>query len=149
MKSKLLLPHNCRIIGAILLPFSIALLIATYSYNYSIPFLNTGIVTQHGPITEKIDLTGTVAMISVFICLFMIAFSREKQEDEYVRSIRLGALQISVYVNYLVLGIATLTIYGINFLMVMEINLFTILVIFIIIYYYQLHIQPRFKSTAA
>ena len=57
---------------------------------------------------QKIDLSGTIALIATFLSLFMIAFSRERREDEYVMQVRLKALQISVYTNYLILGIATI-----------------------------------------
>jgi hypothetical protein len=150
MKKDLLLPNKLRKYASILLPFAAFFLYMAYNRNFSIPFLVTNIKINDLPgSTEHVDLTGTIALMSVFICLFLVAFTREKREDEYVQQVRLRALQISVYANYLVLGLGTLFVYGINFLLVMEFNLITILVLFIVIYYYQLHIKPKiFKSTA-
>jgi len=160
MKNLLLLPRRCRPIGCIMLPFSILLLVAYYHFDYSIRLLkyNPDKKGQIGYIfTDQAefilsknfaaDYTGTLGMICTFIALFMIAFSREKHEDEYVGIVRLRALQISVYANYMILGLTALTLFGSSFLMVMEINLFTILILFILIYQYQLHIKPRFSKS--
>lgn len=87
-------------------------------------------------------------MVATFISLFMIGFSAEKNEDEYVSSIRLHALQWSVYINYFILAVASLLIYGFSFLWVMELNLFTLPVIFILIFNFNLHIRPRLSKSA-
>lgn len=156
MKNLLLLPRKCRLVGCILLPFSVALMVAFYSYNYSIPFLQHNLDQQGNSFsgrndfilskTFSADYTGTVGMVLTFISLFMIAFSREKNEDEYVGFVRLKALQISVYANYLILGLIALTLFGVSFLLVIELNLFTELILFILIYQYHLHIKPRLSK---
>ena len=160
MKTQMLLPNKCRIAGCILLPLAIALLIAYYNFDYSIGFLRYHVAkavpvdyvfsgTQDYIFSKNFaaDYTGTVGMIAAFASLFMIAFSKEKQEDEYVRYVRLNALQISVYANYIILALAALLLFGFSFLMVMELNLFTILILFIITYQYQLRIKPRLSKT--
>ena len=156
MKNKLLLPRIYRPIGCILLPLAIAVMVAFYSYSFTIPFLHyhpgqvTNALSGESDFilskTFSADYTGTVGMVLTFLSLFMIAFSREKNEDEYVGFIRMKALQISVYANYLVLGIASLIIFGLSFFTVMVMNMFTILVLFILIYQYHLHIKPRFSK---
>lgn len=157
MKNLLLLPRRCRPIGCILLPLSVALMVAFYSFNFSVGLLKynpdqkeTGLFSPQNDFilskTFSADYTGTVGMVLTFVSLFMIAFSREKREDEYVGFVRLRALQISVYANYIILGLIALTLFGTSFLMVMEVNLFTIPILFIIIYQYLLHIKPRFSK---
>ena len=160
MKNLLLLPRKCRPIGCILLPFAATLLIAYYWFNYSIDFLKyhpdakgkVGYIFSEQ--TEFIfskhfaaDYTGTVGMVFTFLALFMIAFSREKHEDEYVGFVRLRALQISVYANYIILGLTALTLFGSNFLAVMEVNLFTILILFILVFQYQMKVKPRISKS--
>lgn len=158
MKRKLLLPNRCKIIGLILLPFAIMLLIAVYHYDFSIPFLRYNLGGNNNLLNGKsdfvfgrdfgADLSGEAAMLATFISLFMVAFSAEKHEDEYVSSIRLHALQLSVYINYIVLAVASVLIYGFSFLMIMELNLFTIPVLFILIFNFNLHIRPRLSKPA-
>jgi len=158
MKRKLLLPNKCKTIGLALLPFAIVLLIAVYHYDFSIPLLQYNLKPNNnllGGNSDFIfsknfgaDLSGEVAMLATFISLFMVAFSAEKNEDEYVSSVRLHALQLSVYINYIVLAVTSIFIYGFGFLMVMELNLFTIPVLFILIFNFNLHIRPRLSKTA-
>lgn len=145
MKS-LLIPHGFRKIGLILLPFAVLLLVAVFMNEYSIPFLNYDTPTiKSNPVDiRNHDLTDELAILLCFTSLFMIAFSKERQEDEYLLKVRLRALQISVYVNYLVLAVSTIAIYGLSYLYVLYGNLFTILIIFIAVYYYEVHFKNRF-----
>jgi hypothetical protein len=160
MKNKLLLlPRSCRPIGLLLLPFAAALLIAAYDYNFSLDFLRfnmnpapagNDILSGDGEVLVgknfSADYTGTVGMVLTLISLFLIAFSRERLEDEYVGYIRLRALQVSVYAYCLILCVAALILFGGHFLIVMEINLFTVLILFIIVYQYLLRVKPRFAA---
>ncbi|MBS1587921.1 MAG: hypothetical protein JSS82_20495 [Bacteroidetes bacterium] len=158
MKRKLLLPHPFKAFGWILLPFAITFLVAVYSYNFSVPFLqyhperkNDFFLGKGDFLFQKdfsADLSGEAALLCTFVSLFIIAFSAEKNEDEYVSAVRLHALQVSVYFNYFVLAISSILIYGLSFLMVMELNLFTILVLFILVFNFNLHIRPRFTKSA-
>lgn len=77
------------------------------------------------------DLTDETAAIGVIISLLLIAFSREKVEDEMIGQLRLEALQWSVYANYIVLLIAILMVYDTAFFSVMIYNMFTVLLVFI------------------
>jgi hypothetical protein len=143
MKNSLLLPHICRKIGWVLIFPSIIFMIAVIMYDYSVPFLRLPPPTVPAKTFDirDNDMSNEVAIFLVFASLFMIAFSKEKREDEYVASVRLRALQISVYVNYFVLAAGLFSLYGLSFLMVLYANLFTILVIFIAIYYFKLHFK--------
>ena len=151
MKNDLLLPNKCRKIGWVLLVPSVILLIAIMMYDFSIPFLKMSQpASKPGSFDIKdYDMSNEVAIFLVFAGLFMIAFSKEKREDEYVASVRLKALQISVYVNYIVLVVGLFSFYGFSFLMILYANLFTILIIFIAVYSYKLHFRTGLKEEQA
>ncbi len=85
------------------------------------------------------NLTNTVVGVLFLVGAMMVAFAREKVEDEYIRQIRLSSLMWAVWVNYLLLLVGFLFIYGIAFLYVMIYNMFTILIIFITRYHYLLY----------
>lgn len=85
------------------------------------------------------NLTNTVVGVLFLVGAMMVAFAREKVEDEYIRQIRLSSLMWAVWVNYLLLLVGFLFIYGIAFLYVMIYNMFTILIIFIVRYHYLLY----------
>jgi hypothetical protein len=159
MKNKLLLPRKCRLVGAILLPFAFTWLIAGYFGQYSVfPFLKYNMKSAKGDLFPPdfilsknfyTDFNGELSLLITLVCLFMIAFSREKVEDEYVRIIRLRALQISVYTSYLIFAVASIFIYGVSFLYVMFANVFTVLFIFIVVFYYNLHIKSGISKSQA
>jgi hypothetical protein len=88
----------------------------------------------------------TLAIVLTIIVLLMIAFSKEKIEDEYVAQIRLESLQWAVYCNFALLIIFTLFVYGFDYYDVTVYNMFTPLVIFILRFNYILHIKPSFEK---
>ncbi len=140
MKTKWLFPHRFRLIGWLIFAPSAVLGIAAMYVDFNFGWLvaevlNESITIESGnSITHLADiqnLTDEVAAIGVIIGLLLIAFSREKVEDEMIGQLRLEALQWSVYANYIVLGIAILTIYDTAFFNVMVYNMFTVLLVFI------------------
>ncbi len=62
----------------------------------------------------------------------LIAFSKEKKEDEFIAKIRLESLVWATYVNYAILLIAVLFFFDLAFLWVLVFNIFTLLFFFII-----------------
>jgi hypothetical protein len=156
MHQPLLLPHRFKAIGlAILVPSFICWLLWTFEI-YEFPFLKTGrgegILDQRNhSLVEELLFTGLA------IGLLMIAFSREKTEDEYIMTLRLQSLQWAALVNAILLVLATWFFYGTNFLNVMIYNMLTVLIIFVIRFQYVLYrkkspardvfsLPPRFKK---
>ncbi len=123
MKSKYLLPHVYKKIGWII----------------SIPALIIGIFHLH--FAERLDayrgfpwlepVMNTVTGVILIVGLLLIAFSREKTEDEYINKIRLESFQVAVLINYILLIICMLFLYGLDFLSIMVYNMYTVLLIFI------------------
>ena len=153
MKNILLLPRKCKLVGAAIFPFAATWLIATYFGNYSmLPFLQYNMKPDSSSMIPPdflfgkgfyADFNGEVSLLLTLASLFMIAFSREKVEDEYVSTVRLRALQISVYASYLVFAVASVFIYGTSFLVVMFANIFTVLLVFIAIFHYSIYRNSR------
>ncbi|MGE7773136.1 hypothetical protein ACQKLP_00340 [Chitinophaga sp. NPDC101104] len=137
MKPKYLLPHVYKKIGWWLaIPAILFTLCATSELG---DWLST---------SEKIrnilgDATEEVGLISIFVGLLLISFSREKDEDEYISRLRLESLQLAVIINYILLIIATLVFHWLDFLAVMIYNMFTVLVIFIIRFNFLIYRQKK------
>ena len=74
------------------------------------------------------EILGALVIVSGLI----VAFSKEKEEDEFIASIRLRSLVWATYFNYFVLLFAVLFIYELSFAWVMIFNMFTILLFFIV-----------------
>jgi hypothetical protein len=154
MKNTLLLPRSFRPAGLVLLVPSIALLIAYFHYDFLFSFLDTN---WQNNLTGKLadnftggnnNLTDEIAIGATIISLFMIAFSRQKHEDEYVSYIRLRSLQIGVYTSYASFLLLTFTVYGGNYIAVVFYNIFVSLILFIVVFYYNILIKPMFAKTA-
>ena len=85
-------------------------------------------------VPEYKDYTDTVIGFAIILFSILVAFSKEKLEDEYLEKIRLHSLVWATYINYITLLILFWIFYDINFFTVMIYNLFTLLWIFIILF---------------
>lgn len=79
------------------------------------------------------------AIIGLTISLLFISFARERDEDECIEQIRMQSLVWSILVSYVLLIFAVLFIFGLAFLTFAFINLFTVLILFIIKYNWELY----------
>ncbi|MEZ0483446.1 hypothetical protein [Fibrella aquatica] len=138
MRSHLLLPHRFQHIGwSILIP-ALLLSFLVNAYGYSIDWL-TITVPVH-PLTaeyrrfhtDDLNLTDTFSIVSLITGMGFVTFSREAVEDEMIAQIRLKSLQWSLLINYILLIMATLLVYGFSYSSVLVYNLFTPLLIFIL-----------------
>jgi hypothetical protein len=134
-----LFPHAFRKIGlatgTLLLVFYLVL-VTNLGQTYNDSLQNWSNEKNWSGYTETIT---NVFIIGLALSLILVAFSREKQEDEMIQRLRLQALQWSVYVNYLVLMLCSLIFYWLDFLNVLIFNMYTILVFFIIMFRWTLH----------
>lgn len=87
----------------------------------------------------KTNIVPTAVGALFIIGALMVSFSREKMEDEFIARLRQTSLIWAVVVNYLLLLLSMLLIYGVAFLNVMLYQMFTILIIFIIRFNYLLY----------
>ena len=80
------------------------------------------------------DWGDELIVLGLTVSLIFIAFSRERDEDECIAEIRMHSLVWAIIVNYALLIVATFLIYDIAYLYFIDINIFTVLFLFIIIY---------------
>ena len=143
MLTKILLPHRFQKFGwFLILPFA-ALLFANNYFDFNLAWSEFDL--REGAFFEdsKENFTNEIAMIGVFVSLFLIAFSREKEEDEYIQKLRLDSLLVACYANTFILIIGTMLFYGFGFLEFMGYNMFTIQLIFIGRFRWVLHKQKQ------
>ncbi|UZD23833.1 hypothetical protein PBT90_10575 [Algoriphagus halophytocola] len=133
MLSKILLPHYWQRIGWILFLPSAALAFYAMSAEFEFSWLQIDGVRETG-LFESADenLTNEVAIISLFLSLFFIAFSKEKLEDEYIQKIRLDSILFACYGYFLLNVIGALLFYGVDYLSFMMFNMFSIPVLFVL-----------------
>lgn len=72
-----------------------------------------------------------------FVMLIWV-YSREKQEDEYINHVRLEAMQIAVYGNYVILMLSNWFLFNLPFMLMLFLNLITIPLIFLVVFKYRI-----------
>ncbi len=138
MKSSVLLPPKYKWIGIIVLIPSLILGILVRFKDFTFNFLtlpsksNTEGAAKVFNFDDEINLTDELALTGLIIGLLLIAFAREKQEDEFIGKLRLESLQWAVLLNYILLLLATWLIHGLGYIDVMMYNMLSILIFFII-----------------
>jgi hypothetical protein len=122
-----------------------------FLFPYWCRYLGWGLVIAHVPMSiigrangmiNPLDNPPTQSLFTgehlFFICtslvmalgLFIVAFSKEKIEDEQIWQIRLDSLRWAIYINYLVLIASLIFIYDTAH--ILELNLWVPLIFFII-----------------
>lgn len=137
MKSKFLFPTWCNIVGFLMaIPGFILGYLYTFN-NYEIPRFGFKMRETDGFIQKAFEnFTNELAIFLVIGGLILIAFSKGKKEDELSAKLRLNSLYWSImiyYVLYIIGYLYSVIIGEIPFIgdHLVEINLFTPLVIFI------------------
>ena len=92
------------------------------------------------------DITNTVVGILFIVGAMFVGISKEKREDEFIEKLRLSSLLWAVKVNYVLLLLAVVFIYGTAFLTVVIYNMFTIPIIFIVRFNYILYKNAKIVS---
>lgn len=73
-----------------------------------------------------------ITSILLIIGALLIAFSKEKSEDEFISKIRLESLVWATYMNYAILILAITFVFSNPFLWVLIFNMFTVLFFFLV-----------------
>lgn len=148
MKTTILFPHRFNKIGWFILVPSLVLGILNILNLLDFDFLNQS--TTFAIYSDEImgpkstfqcinnNLSDEILTILNIVGAIFVAFSKEKQEDEFIVKLRLEALVWSVYLNYAVLIFFVIFFYGSSFWYVMIFNLFAILFLFIFRFNYLL-----------
>ena len=126
MNTKFLFPNKFKKIGWLLLVPSIILGLLSLHMEYEFEFFEVG----------DENFTNEFAGIAVLVSLLFIGFSKMRIEDEYTMKVRLDSLLWSIYVNYAMVLIAFLVVYGGDFFTVVVYNIYTPMIIYIARFHY-------------
>jgi small-conductance mechanosensitive channel len=157
MKTKILFPNHFKRIGWIILIPSAVLGVLSVFDVIKFDFLNN--VKMFAIYSDdmfnggrsvfgfvKNNISDEILGILCIVGAILVAFSKEKHEDEFIAKIRMESLVWATYINYAILILCMLFFYSIGFLYVMIFNMFTILIFFIIRFYYQLYKSNKSMS---
>src|SRR5690606_3579819 len=148
MKINYLFPHRFKAIGWIILLPSVVLGLFSVLTQYHPGFLDHRVFTvwddQLFEDTKVLTLTSNnilneITGILIIVGGILVAFSKEKLEDEFMAKVRLESLVWATYINYFILFLGLILVHGFGFLWFMVFNMFTILLIFIIRFHYAIY----------
>lgn len=155
MAHKLLLPYKYKKLGWIIFIPSLIIGLCLIKTGYEPSWLNLSVLSifpgvfsdgnKYFTIVTE-NLTNTFVGIFFLIGCMLVAFTKEKNEDEFISKIRLSSLLWAVLINYLALLIAFIFIYDTAFLSIMIYNMFTVLLIFILRFNYILFKNNKMLS---
>lgn len=156
MKLNFLFPSKFKRIGWFtLIPSAIiGLLILIYEYepsflDFNVPAIFVDELFSVNKKTFRMvtnNILNEILGVLIIISTFLVAFSKEKSEDEYISKIRFDSLAWAVYFNYAILILTVLFIYDFAFLWVMVFNMFTVLLFFIVRFNWQI---SKLKKSAS
>lgn len=136
MKTNYLFPSKYKVPAGIL--FFLLLIIGVYveavdfrpeMLDVTLPEFLRWTNTPLGKVTNNNFLNEIIGLLAIGSGL-VFAFSREKVEDEFVKSMRANALIWAVYTNYILLAIFMLFLYDFAFFWAMMLNMYTIIIVF-------------------
>jgi hypothetical protein len=119
---KMLLPKGLRPFGIVLLILGIILSVLKFSFNLKPDFLDLKVFAVYSYYIEAKTFTmithqmiGEIGGICMLCGLFLLSFTREKEETEILDSLRLKAFMITVYLNLFYLIFTALFFFGFGF----------------------------------
>lgn len=154
MNTDYLLPNRYKKIGWIIFVPSVLFGLITLVLQFEPSFLDVNLfaIVDSSPLgdTNYLGLTGTNALdeiLSVLIIIgsLLVAFSKTKNEDEYIAKIRLESLVWAIYVNYIILLFCILFLYNYAFFYALVLNMFTVLLCFVTRFHWKVYTMPGGK----
>lgn len=100
---------------------------------------------DHSYVVQNNGWEDEICMVGMMLSLLFISFARLKDEDEYTINLRMKSMAWAFRVFGIVVIVATLTIYGMIWFIVMLILVYLIFFLFIGKFYYELH---KFRKEA-
>ena len=127
MKTRFLFPYWCKFLGLVLIVIHIPImhLSGRMGFDVHASVADDTIFSPH-------HIFFITTILFMVIGLLLVAFSKEKIEDEQISQLRLDSLQWAIYLNYLVLIISAVFMNHQDFKDVLYLNLWVPLAFFII-----------------
>ncbi len=147
MKVKYLLPHRYKKFGWLILLPSLLIGLYVFTTHPEPEFLDAKVFALvdedifEDPEYFKVvnnNILDELIGVLIIVGAILVAFSREKVEDEFITKIRLESLVWATYINYAILLVSLILIYYIAFLSVMILNMFALLLFFIIKFHWEI-----------
>ncbi|MFI2743576.1 hypothetical protein ACG2LH_12610 [Zhouia sp. PK063] len=150
MKTNYLFPNRYKKLGWLLFIPGVIFALLYIIYEGNITFFDMHVLAiAYDDLAYKIisnNVLDELASILIIIGALLIAFSKEKLEDEFISKIRLESLVWATYLNYAILLFTVIFVYSFTFLWVLMFNMFTLLIFFLIRFNWALNTSKKQMS---
>lgn len=137
MRVRFLLPHKFRFVGLLLVVLGIISAYIRFYLGIKPTFFTIPVFAIYSTFLETKtfqiitnNISEEIVILLLLIGLLLINFSKEKFEDDIVDHFRFKALLYSVLINSILLLLSTVFIYGLAFISILSINIFSQLFIY-------------------
>jgi hypothetical protein len=156
MKSRFLFPHKWRLVGYLCFAADLAFAIVLkllhpegYVYADLHPVPGSGHKLQPDIIIDQgMSWHDDIVILLIIFGLLLIAFSKEKFEDEQITQLRLDSLQWAIHLNYGIFIVCVIFFNGLHFIPVVIFNVVTPLVFFIVRFQWKIYLLNRLLNKA-
>jgi hypothetical protein len=137
-----LLSFRWKIVGFILLLAGIflAVLFFMFDFRFTIPvfavysaFFETKVCA-----IIRTNFADELTMLTLMAGLALIAFSKERKEEESFNYFRVNAMFRAIAINTIILLVSVFFIFGSGFMAVMVANFFSTLILYLMFFYFQI-----------
>jgi hypothetical protein len=165
MKTKLLLPNRFKRIGWFIfipcLVMTVVSLIADMTESFGLfNFFNgkhlffqwTSKVIMEGKSDDLFasqDFMGEILLTLTAMSFFLVAFTKERQEDEWIEKVRLESLLWGFYGHLLFFLLAVWAGYSLNFYVFLSWNMLVAPLVFLFRFHWLVYVKPYFEERRA
>ena len=150
MKKNYLFPHRFKWIGwCLVLPFALLFFVGQACFDVieddliSFPTLMIEMGFQHNAETfvgvQREGMFDEICLVAMSLGLLFVSFARERDEDEYVEHLRLHSFAWAIKVNTVLFILGTWFFFGSLYLWFILIWLFSLFLIYIAKFQWELH----------
>jgi uncharacterized membrane protein len=151
---KLLLPNKLRIYGLIILLFGVVLGITRFYFGIKLELLNIKVFAVYSKYFEtnyfkviENHFSEELTALLLLVGLFLISFTKEKNENDFITALRYKSLILTFYINTVLVILSFLFVFGFGFINILVINVFSPFIIYIILFKYFLYNAPKTENT--
>lgn len=137
----LLFPNWCRWLGFLILMSGILAAFVFYVMDLKPAFLDIKVFAVFSYYFDKKyfsiiknDISEEIVIILMLVGLFLVSFSKLRNESDVSVLLRIKAILLSVYINTLFLLLSAVFFYGLGFMAITVVNCFSLLLINVIIF---------------
>jgi hypothetical protein len=141
--SRFLLPYPFRLTGFFIFIAGVVFSLMRFTFGIKPGFLEIKVFAIYCKYFDtkyfsfiRNNISEEICSILLLTGLFFITFAKEKKENDAIMDIRLRSFFLAVYANSILLFLSFIFIYGFGFLAIMVINLFSMFILFNLIYYW-------------